>query len=137
MCFYKGVDSSCRSRIQWAAGHEKEGTAGEKAPCEAAHVLVISQCDECGGCKMEDAQCEDTSDTVVMKKFERPAGGRAAIGRSLVAPSWAAGLTVLGLVAVAGLAAGRALSSRRARRVGAQQYLCAAEQDDEAPPAAL
>jgi len=136
MCFYKGVDSSCRSRIQWAAGHEKEGTAGEKAPCEAAHVLVISQCDECGGCKMEDAQCEDPSDTMVMK-FERPVGGRAASGRSLVAPLWAAGLTVLGLVAVAGVAAGRAFSSRRARRVGAQQYLCAEEQECEAVATAL
>eukprot|EP00449_Zooxanthella_nutricula_P017326 CAMPEP_0198543746 /NCGR_PEP_ID=MMETSP1462-20131121/59832_1 /TAXON_ID=1333877 /ORGANISM="Brandtodinium nutriculum, Strain RCC3387" /LENGTH=132 /DNA_ID=CAMNT_0044274037 /DNA_START=69 /DNA_END=463 /DNA_ORIENTATION=+ len=38
MCFYKGVDSSCRNRIHWAAGHKKGGTAGEKAPCEAAHV---------------------------------------------------------------------------------------------------
>lgn len=49
-----GESATCQSRITWTEMHV---TAGESAPCPAAHVVVMSECVSCGECLFEDVKC--------------------------------------------------------------------------------
>lgn len=49
-CEVDGLSSPCEKRIRWAAANLMEK---QDSPCEAAHVLVVTQCKSCGNCQKE------------------------------------------------------------------------------------
>lgn len=52
-CVILGEHGSCQSRITLEEQHRNQ----ESAPCPAAHVVVMSQCDSCGKCLFKDVTC--------------------------------------------------------------------------------
>merc|ERR1712113_850047 len=74
-----GEHASCQSRISWVEEHQ---TNEESAPCPAAHVVVMSQCDSCSTCLFRDVVCATKQgvsqsvdeDTFMYRKYaEEPA----------------------------------------------------------------
>merc|ERR1712003_189211 len=53
-CVILGEHATCQSRISWVEEHQ---TNEESAPCPAAHVVVMSQCDSCSTCLFRDVVC--------------------------------------------------------------------------------
>jgi len=49
-----GESATCQSRITYAETHV---TMKEEAPCPAAHVVVMSQCEVCGECQFQNVKC--------------------------------------------------------------------------------
>lgn len=81
MCTVKGLALKCGERILAARTHK---TRKDKAPCKAAHAVVMSGCSaECGLCSIEAAHCKDKttqephSFLEVREKFEERAGQEA------------------------------------------------------------
>lgn len=111
-CELEGVVATCSQRIEYATQHE---THNEVSPCEAAHVVVMSQCPSCAFCSSRDV-CQVQGDSTFMarlsKKFLARGPGSDAPG---VAPqTWLFGSLALLFaflaVAAAVVAAGRCSS---------------------------
>jgi len=73
-CNYADQNHTCRSRILWSSKFE---TAADKNPCEAARVLVVSECAFCVACSVPDSHCGAQAQTAnagnqikFVKKFE-------------------------------------------------------------------
>lgn len=74
-----GDSATCQSRISYAEMHT---TAHEDAPCPAAHVVVMSQCESCGECHFKDVTCishkgitKSSYDEFWYKKYEESGDG--------------------------------------------------------------
>lgn len=53
-CEIMGESATCQSRITWT---EMRKTKDEDAPCPAAHVVVLAQCESCGECLFQSVKC--------------------------------------------------------------------------------
>jgi len=69
-----GESATCQSRITYTEMHV---TQNEQAPCPAAHVVVMSQCEACGECQFKNVKCmtnkgisADSYDDLLYRKFE-------------------------------------------------------------------
>jgi len=66
MCTLKGITASCHDRIRWSRHHE---TDRETSPCEAAYVVMMSECAAvCGTCDMDEAVATCKEDWVQDEK---------------------------------------------------------------------
>jgi len=129
-CELKGVAAKCSERIAWSTQHE---TNHEKAPCEAAHVLVISQCPSCGNCTSQAAGCEheDKDKDFLFKKklqqkFAEPSSRVGQANTSSLA--FVAGLASLAVVG--SFAAAVAAARRGGRRQGSVRGAWLAMEDE-------
>jgi len=101
--------ATCGSRIKWASQHL---TLHDQSVCEAAVVVVISDCpDVCGGCTAAASGCETP---VFVRKYENPQR-HGSVGES-VHRYWS---VVAGVVALGGLVM---LVTRRTPRVQRAAY---------------
>jgi len=57
-CVILGESATCQSRISWVEAHQ---TQHESAPCPAAHVVVMSQCEACGKCLFKKVKCASSA----------------------------------------------------------------------------
>ncbi|CAK0824592.1 unnamed protein product [Prorocentrum cordatum] len=54
-CEYKGVTLTCSERVQYSATHQFRGQA---EVCSLAHTQVLTECNVCKECPLEETDCE-------------------------------------------------------------------------------
>lgn len=117
-----GESETCQNRITYTEAHV---TMKEEAPCPAAHVVVMSQCEVCGECQFQKVKCvsdkgisqDSYDDDIMYKKYQaltvqegsNKSSARLTIGLQL------AGLLGAGMVAFVVASIVRTYRSRRHR----------------------
>merc|ERR1740121_1288071 len=117
-CIILGEHATCQGRLSWIEEHQ---TNEENAPCPAAHVVVMSQCETCGTCLFRDVVCATQQgvskslgeDTFMYRKYsEVPADASRGVRPRSLPVLAAVGAGLVSLLAAVGVS----LRRRRWRR---------------------
>mmetsp|Transcript_88571 Transcript_88571/g.286068 ORF Transcript_88571/g.286068 Transcript_88571/m.286068 type:complete len:364 (+) Transcript_88571:56-1147(+) len=90
-CVFAGSTATCAARVQWVA--KFGGSKDEAKPCDAAHSLILSQCDVCSKCELKFSGCsspqaqeeekdekEEKTDKKEKKKDEKQTEHHSSVG---------------------------------------------------------